>query len=156
MKKLLFALMTVAAITLTSCLGKTETPGQAAGSVEAPAEAADVAPALEQDLKSGDATTFTARINAIVEKVKELVGKNPGIAKEYLTKAQDFLKNNQQQVQKLIGGSEEAKGVIDMLTNTNPVDFLKSIAPNINLDGLVDKLPEGAKDVVNQIPGLGK
>jgi len=43
-----------------------------------------------------------------------------------------------------------------MLTNTNPVDFLKSIAPNINLDGLVDKLPEGAKDVVNQIPGLGK
>lgn len=132
MKKLFFALMAVVAMTFASCSTKTEAPGEAEPVAEAPAQADEVAAALQSDLNGGDANTFKARITAIIEKIKELVTQNPAQAQEYFTKAQEFLKANADKITALVGDNAEIKALVSTLSEGNAASFINSLMGNVS------------------------
>lgn len=163
MKKLLFVLTAVAALTLSSCGGKTQTPGVVEATAEAPAQADDVAAALESDLNGGDANTFKARVTAIIEKVKELVTQNPQQAQEYFTKAQEFLKANADKISSVVGNNAEINALVSTITDGNAAQFVGSLIGSMggnvqqelqNAAGQVmDQLPEGVQSAVQDAVG---
>ena len=125
MKKLLFALMAVVAISFTACSGS---KGDAA---------AEVTESLEQGLNSGDANSFKDKLTAVVDKVKTLVTENPEQAKEYLAKAQEFLKANAEKVTALVGNNATIAGLVSAITEAKPDDVIS---------GLFGAAVEGAQD----------
>ena len=127
MKKLLFALMAVVAISFTACSGS---KGDAA---------AEVTESLEQGLNSGDANSFKDKLTAVVDKVKTLVTENPEQAKEYLAKAQEFLKANAEKVTALVGNNATLAGLVSAITEAKPDDVIS---------GLFGAAVEGAQDAV--------
>ena len=83
MKKILFAVMAMIAIGLTSCTNKAQ---QSEG-----AEAAEASiSALTEQLEAGDASKFAEVLTTVKEKIAEFVKSNPEVAKEYVTKVQEF------------------------------------------------------------------
>lgn len=95
MKKVLFAVMAMIAIGFTSCGNKQAAPADNAA--EAPAfdvEAAvsDITSQLSEQIEAQDANKFQAVLATVQEKIKEIIGNNPELAKEYVAKVQDFLK----------------------------------------------------------------
>lgn len=149
MKKLFFALMAVVAMTLASCSGRTEAPGAAEATAEAPAQADEVAAALESDINSGNADTFKARITAIIEKIKELVTQNPAVAQEYFTKAQEFLKTNADKITSLVGDNAEIKALVSTLADGNAASFVNSLMGNMGdaVQGLQDAVSNALEGV---------
>ena len=108
MKKILFV-VAAAALTLASCGNKANAPVEAAvDSTEIVAEEANAAADemvsnLTQLLDGKDVNALQAALEAAKAKVQELVAKNPEIAKEYLTKIQNFLTENAEKVKNLVG-----------------------------------------------------
>lgn len=147
MKKLFFALMAVAAITLTSCLGRTATPGQSDPQVEAPNESSDLKAALESQLKAGNGEGLFALIGSIQEKAVSFIQDNPEKAKEYLGTAQQFLKDNAAQISEVLG----------KITNTDVAEraqeLIKSVSeqPVDQLLGLMGAVSEQATEVQDAV-----
>ncbi len=108
MKKMFFALMAVVAIMLTSCLGKTETPGTGDPQAEAPNEAKDLPAAFGELLKSGNAEGLFALVGSVQEKAVSFIKENPAKAKEYLETAQTFLKENAAKISELVGSISDS------------------------------------------------
>ncbi|MBQ3877588.1 MAG: hypothetical protein II792_04845 [Prevotella sp.] len=132
MKKLFLAMMAVAAITLTSCLGKTSTPGQGDPQAEAPNEVSDLTKALESQLNSGNGEGFFGLVTNIQEKAIGFVKDNPEKAKEYLGTAQKFLKDNSAKIGELLGkisNTEIAERAQDFIKSVSeqPVDQLLGV-----------------------------
>ena len=130
MKKLFFALMAVVAISFTACSGS---KGDAA---------AEVTESLEQGLSSGDANSFKDKLTGVVDKVKTLVTQNPEQAKEYLAKAQEFLKANADKVTALVGNNATIAGLVSAITEAKPDDVISGL-----FGAAVDKA-QGAQDAV--------
>lgn len=132
MKKLILAMMAVAAITLTSCLGKTSTPGQGDPQAEAPNEVSELTKALETQLNSGNGEGFFGLVTNIQEKAIGFIKDNPEKAKEYLGTAQKFLKDNSAKIGELLGKisnteiAERAQDFIKSVTE-QPVDQLLGV-----------------------------
>lgn len=132
MKKLFLAMMAVAAITLTSCLGKTSTPGQGDPQAEAPNEVSELTNALESQLNSGNGEGFFGLVTNIQEKAIGFIKDNPEKAKEYLGTAQKFLKDNSAKIGELLGkisNTEIAERAQDFIKSVSeqPVDQLLGI-----------------------------
>ena len=132
MKKLFLAMMAVAAITLTSCLGKTSTPGQGDPQAEAPNEVSELTNALESQLNSGNGEGFFGLVTNIQEKAIGFLKDNPEKAKEYLGTAQKFLKDNSAKIGELLGkisNTEIAERAQDFIKSVSeqPVDQLLGI-----------------------------
>lgn len=132
MKKLFLAMMAVAAITLTSCLGKTSTPGQGDPQAEAPNEVSELTKALESQLNSGNGEGFFGLVTNIQEKAIGFVKDNPEKAKEYLGTAQKFLKDNSAKIGELLGkisNTEIAERAQDFIKSVSeqPVDQLLGV-----------------------------
>lgn len=132
MKKLILAMMAVAAITLTSCLGKTSTPGQGDPQAEAPNEVSELTKALESQLNSGNGEGFFGLVTNIQEKAIGFIKDNPEKAKEYLGTAQKFLKDNSAKIGELLGkisNTEIAERAQDFIKSVSeqPVDQLLGI-----------------------------
>lgn len=132
MKKLILAMMAVAAITLTSCLGKTSTPGQGDPQAEAPNEVSELTKALESQLNSGNGEGFFGLVTNIQEKAIGFIKDNPEKAKEYLGTAQKFLRDNSAKIGELLGKisnteiAERAQDFIKSVTE-QPVDQLLGV-----------------------------
>lgn len=132
MKKLFLAMMAVAAITLTSCLGKTSTPGQGDPQAEAPDEVSELTKALESQLNSGNGEGFFGLVTNIQEKAIGFIKDNPEKAKEYLGTAQKFLKDNSAKIGELLGkisNTEIAERAQDFIKSVSeqPVDQLLGV-----------------------------
>ena len=132
MKKLFLAMMAVAAITLTSCLGKTSTPGQGDPQAEAPNEVSELTKALESQLNSGNGEGFFGLVTNIQEKAIGFIKDNPEKAKEYLGTAQKFLKDNSAKISELLGkisNTEIAERAQDFIKSVSeqPVDQLLGV-----------------------------
>lgn len=132
MKKLFLAMMAVAAITLTSCLGKTSTPGQGDPQAEAPNEVSELTNALESQLNSGNGEGFFGLVTNIQEKAIGFIKDNPEKAKEYLGTAQKFLKDNSAKIGELLGkisNTEIAERAQDFIKSVSeqPVDQLLGV-----------------------------
>ena len=148
-KSFVFAVMAVAALVLTSCFGKTATPGQGDPQAEAPNETSGLVEALKAQLTSGNGEGFFALVSNIQEKAVGFIKDNPEKAKEYLGTAQQFLKDNAAKIGELVGTisnsdvAERAKDLIKTVSE-QPVDQL------LGFVGLVDDKVEGAKDAVEE------
>ena len=153
MKKVFFALMAVATMTLASCLGKTETPGTGDPQVEAPNDAADLPSALGELLKSGNAEGLFALVGNIQEKAVSLIKDNPEKAKEYLNTAQAFLKENASKIGEIVGNISNS----DMATRAQ--ELIKSVSeqPVDQLLGLVgaagDQIGEAQDAAADAVEG---
>lgn len=125
-------MMAVAAITLTSCLGKTSTPGQGDPQAEAPNEVSELTKALESQLNSGNGEGFFGLVTNIQEKAIGFIKDNPEKAKEYLGTAQKFLKDNSAKIGELLGkisNTEVAERAQDFIKSVSeqPVDQLLGV-----------------------------
>ena len=154
MKKLFLAMMAVAAITLTSCLGKTSTPGQGDPQAEAPNEVSELTKALESQLNSGNGEGFFGLVTNIQEKAIGFVKDNPEKAKEYLGTAQKFLKDNSAKIGELLGkisNTEIAERAQDFIKSVSeqPVDQLLGVMGVVGgAQEAVGEQVEGVKDAV--------
>lgn len=150
MKKLFLAMMAVAAITLTSCLGKTSTPGQGDPQAEAPNEVSELTKALESQLNSGNGEGFFGLVTNIQEKAIGFVKDNPEKAKEYLGTAQKFLKDNSAKIGELLGkisNTEIAERAQDFIKSVSeqPVDQLLGVM------GVVGGVQEAVGEQVDSV-----
>ena len=128
MKKVLFAVMAMAAIGFTACNNKAQAPADTTETevtVNADDEAAATINALTEQIEAKDASKFQEVLATVKEKVLEIVGKNPEVAKEYVTKVQDFLKANADKIKEFVGDNETVNSAINALTAA-PADAIVS------------------------------
>ncbi|MBR5656076.1 MAG: hypothetical protein IKW98_05270 [Prevotella sp.] len=170
MKKFFMMAIAVAAMTFASCGNKTEKPvEEAIDSVavlaeEANAAAEDAISQLSATLEQKDASALQTALEAIKAKVAEFIAVNPGIAKEYISKVQNFLKENAEAVKAVVGTNATISGLVDGIAAlptesvealTGATDALKALgidASNFVKDAASDAVDaaadavEGAKD----------
>ncbi|MBR1840344.1 MAG: hypothetical protein IJ782_07170 [Prevotella sp.] len=142
MKKIIFAVMAVAAIGFTSCGNKTQ-QGEAIDSVAivdslAQSEADGVIDALKAAIDSKDAGLLKDILEQCKAKVAELVKQNPALAKEYVAKVQSFVKENEAAIKEAFAGNAAAAAAVNALTSEEAAD---------GLSGAIDKLIGDAADV---------
>ena len=170
MKKFFMMAMAVVAMTFASCGNKTEKPVEevidsvAVLTEEANAAAEDAISQLSTTLESKDASALQTALEAIKAKVAEFIAINPGIAKEYISKVQNFLKENAEAVKAVVGTNATISGLVDGIAAlptesvealTGATDALKALgidASNFVKDAASDAVDaaadavEGAKD----------
>lgn len=170
MKKFFMMAMAVVAMTFASCGNKTEKPVEevidsvAVLTEEANAAAEDAISQLSATLESKDASALQTALEAIKAKVAEFIAINPGIAKEYISKVQNFLKENAEAVKAVVGTNATISGLVDGIAAlptesvealTGATDALKALgidASNFVKDAASDAVDaaadavEGAKD----------
>ena len=144
MKKILLAVMAVAAISFTSCGNKTQAVAEetvdSAAIVDSLAnEAADATiAALSEQIEANDANKLQEVIETIKVKVAELLKTNPEIAQEYVAKVQNFLKENADKVKAVIGDNAAAAAAIAAITDVEPQSVV---------NGLLETVGQAATDV---------
>ena len=170
MKKFFMMAMAVVAMTFASCGNKTEKPVEevidsvAVLTEEANAAAEDAISQLSATLENKDASALQTALEAIKAKVAEFIAINPGIAKEYISKVQNFLKENADAVKAVVGTNATISGLVDGIAAlptesvealTGATDALKALgidASNFVKDAASDAVDaaadavEGAKD----------
>ena len=148
MKKILLAVMAVAAIGFTSCGNKTA-QGDAADStaveVNVADEEADAAiAALTANLEANDANKFQEILATVKDKAAELIKANPEAAKQYVERVQSFLKENADKVKTVIGDNAAAAALVSSVTEIEPASILNSITESASdaKDAAVDAVNE--------------
>ena len=141
MKKIMFVVMAMCAIGFTACGNKAQAPAEAADEVEAMVynaeeEAAASINQLTEQIEAQDASKFSEVLTAIQEKVKDIIGADPAVAKVYVAKIQDFLKENADKIKAFAGENEAVQTALAALTAA-PAETV--------VDGLMQALT-GAKD----------
>lgn len=117
MKKFFIIAMAVFALTIASC-----TNGQKANSDETEQTVlATATDAIAAAIEAGDASAIQTAVEAVKAKAAELLADNPEVAKEYLTKVQQFLKENAEKVTAIVGENEAVKAVVGAVTDA-PVE----------------------------------
>jgi len=137
MKKILLAVMAVAAISFTSCGNKTQAVAEetvdSAAIVDSLAnEAADATiAALSEQIEAKDANKLQEVIETIKVKVAELLKTNPEIAQEYVAKVQNFLKENADKVKAVIGDNAAAAAAIAAITDVEPQSVVNGLLETV-------------------------
>ena len=170
MKKFFMMAMAVVAMTFASCGNKTEKPVEevidsvAVLTEEANAAAEDAISQLSATLESKDASALQTALEAIKAKVAEFIAINPGIAKEYISKVQNFLKENADAVKAVVGTNATISGLVDGIAAlptesvealTGATDALKALgidASNFVKDAASDAV-DAAADAVEGAKG---
>jgi len=152
MKKIILAVMAVAAIGFTSCGNKTQ-QGEAVDSVAivdsmATAIANDDIAGIKALLESGDAAKLQECMAALKEKIANLIKENPEVAKEYVAKVQNFLKENADKVKSVVGDNAAVAAAVSAITDVEPENIVNGL-----LQSAGDKATEAkdaAVDAANQ------
>ena len=149
MKKIIFAVMAVAAIGFTSCGNKTQ-QAEAVDSVELVSEAAARADidALNWQLQSGDASKLQQALDAIKERIATLIKENPETAKEYIAKVQGFLKENADKVKEVIGDNAAVQAAVSAITEAEPANIVNGFLSAV--DSTATSAKDAAVDAANQ------
>ena len=174
MKKIVFAVMAMVAIGFTACGNKTQ---QAEVAVDSTAIVDSLASAAAQTdidaisalLNGGDATKLQEALAAVKEKIANLIKENPEVAKEYVAKVQDFLKENDDKVKAIVGDNAAVQTAVSAITDTKPADivngFLNSVgeaateAKDAAVDAANQKVEEGkqaVEDKANEVKDAAK
>ena len=162
MKKVFMVALAAAAITLSSCGNKTNVPNESeivdsteVALNEANTAADEVIAQLTQNIDAKDASALQNALEAVKAKVSEFLTKNPEIAKEYLAKVQNFLKENTDKIKAVVGDNAAVASLVDGIANipsesvdalTGAGDALKALG--IDLTQQAGDAVEGAKDAV--------
>lgn len=151
MKKMLFTVMAIAAIGLTSCGNKTQQQSEAVDSAAVIQAAADevadgTVSELSANLEAGDANKLQQTLETVKEKVAELIKENPEVAKEYVAKVQEYLKSNADKIKSVVGDNAAVAAAVSAITEAEPASIVS---------GLLDQV-DGAKDAVTSAAGDAK
>lgn len=123
---------------------------------DANAAADEVIASLTDNIEKKDASAIETALNAVKEKVAEFLSKNPEVAKEYLTKVQNFIAENKERITAVIGGNAAIASLVDGIAAipsesveqlTGATDALKALG--IDVMGKAADAVEGAKDAVS-------
>lgn len=153
MKKIVFAVMAIVAIGFTACGNKTqsaEVPVDSAAIVDSLASAAaqtDI-DALNELLAAGDATKLQEALAAVKEKMATLIKENPEVAKEYVAKVQDFLKENADKVKAVVGDNAAVQTAVSAITETEPADIVNGFLNSVG--DAATEVKDAAVDAANQ------
>ena len=152
MKKIVFVVMAVAAIGLTSCGNKTQ-QAEAVDSVAivdslAGAAAQGDIDAISALLNGGDATKLGEALAAVKEKIAKLIKENPEVAKEYVAKVQNFLSENSEKIQAVVGQNETVQVAVNALTEAEPDDIIKGFLSSVG--DAATEVKDAAVDAANE------
>ena len=152
MKKIVFVVMAVAAIGFTSCGNKTQ-QAEAVDSVAivdslAGAAAQGDIDAISALLNGGDATKLGEALAAVKEKIANLIKENPEVAKEYVAKVQNFLSENSEKIQAVVGQNETVQVAVNALTEAEPDDIIKGFLSSVG--DAATEVKDAAVDAANE------
>ena len=152
MKKIVFVVMAVAAIGFTSCGNKTQ-QAEAVDSVAivdslAGAAAQGDIDAISALLNGGDATKLGEALAAVKEKIAKLIKENPEVAKEYVAKVQNFLSENSEKIQAVVGQNETVQIAVNALTEAEPDDIIKGFLTSVG--DAATEVKDAAVDAANE------
>lgn len=146
MKKLFILAIAAAGMTFASCDNKAKAPETteptevvdtlAAMTEEANQAADEVIAALTENIEKKDASAIETALNTVKEKISEYLAKNPEVAKEYLAKVQNFIKENKD---KIAAVTASVPAVSSLLNNISAI-------PTETVDGLLGAT-EGLKNL---------
>lgn len=131
MRKLLFSAIAALTLGITSCSESPKTD-----------EASTVIETLKAQLQSGDASALQATLADVQAKIAELVAKDPEAAKTYVTKVQEFLKENQEKIVAAVGESSVAKTIVSTLTEAPADVIVNTLTAGQSVIDNVEQLPE--------------
>lgn len=160
MKKVFMMALAAAAITFSSCGNKTTVPNESevvdsteVALDEANTAADEVIAQLTQNIEAKDASALQNALEAVKAKVSEFLANNPEVAKEYLAKVQNFLKENTDKIKAVVGDNAAVASLVDGIANipsesvdalTGAGDALKALG--IDLTEKAGDAVEGVKD----------
>ena len=153
MKKIVFEVMAMVAIGFTACGNKTqqaEVVIDSAAIVDSLASAAaqtDI-DAINALLAAGDATKLQEALAAVKEKVAALIKENPEVAKEYVAKVQDYLKENADKVKAVVGDNAAVQTAVSAITETEPADIVNGFLSSVG--EAATEVKDAAVDAANQ------
>jgi hypothetical protein len=152
MKKILLAVMAVAAIGFTACGNKTQ-QAEAVDSVAIVDSLAGAAAQADIDaisalLNGGDATKLQEALAAVKEKIATLIKENPEVAKEYVAKVQTFLKDNADKVKAVVGDNAAVQTAVSAITETEPADIVNGFLTSVG--DAATEAKDAAVDAANQ------
>jgi hypothetical protein len=175
MKKIVLAVMAVAAISFASCGNKTQQANaEAVDSVAiidsmATAAAQGDIDAISGLLNGGDATKLQEALAAVKGKIATLIKENPEVAKEYVAKVQNFLKENADKVKAIVGDNAAVQSAVSAITDAEPAaivsGFLSSVgdaataAKDSAVSAANEKIEEGkqaVEDKANEVKDAAK
>ena len=154
MKKILFTVMAVAAIGLSSCGNKAQqAEAVATDSVAVATAAADEAAEatvseLSSQLEAGDVNKFQQALETVKVKVAELIKQNPEIAKQYVAKVQDFLKENADKIKGLVGDNATVAAAVSAITDADPANMVNGLLQSVG--DAATEAKDAAVDAANQ------
>ena len=156
MKKILLAVMAVAAIGFTSCGNKTQQADAETAAVDSVAivdsiaqgAAQETIDALTADLEANDASKLQATLEGIKAKIAEIVKNNPEVAKEYVVKVQTFLKENADKVKALVGDNAAVAVALSAVTDIEPANVVNGLLEQVG--DAATEAKDAAVDAANQ------
>ena len=156
MKKILLAVMAVAAIGFTSCGNKTQQADAETAAVDSVAivdsiaqgAAQETIDALSADLEANDVSKLQATLESIKVKIAEIVKNNPEVAKEYVVKVQTFLKENADKVKALVGDNAAVAAALSAVTSIEPANVVNGLLEQVG--DAATEAKDAAVDAANQ------
>ena len=156
MKKILLAVMAVAAIGFTSCGNKTQQADAETADVDSVAivdsiaqgAAQETIDALSADLEANDVSKLQATLESIKVKIAEIVKNNPEVAKEYVVKVQTFLKENADKVKALVGDNAAVAAALSAVTDIEPASVVNGLLEQVG--DAATEVKDAAVDAANQ------
>ena len=147
MKKVLFAVLAMIAIGFAACTNKAQAPAAETEGVDVEAAVSEITSALSEQIEAQDAGKFQEVLTAVQEKIKEFVGNNPEVAKEYVAKVQDFLKENAEKIKAFAGENEAVNNIISGLTAVPAEAVVSSLSSAVGAAG--DAIEGAAEDAAD-------
>ena len=152
MKKIIFAVLAMVAIGFSACGNKT----QQAEAIDSAAVLDSIASEVAQEdinaisalFETGDVAKLQEALATVKEKIASLIKENPELAKEYVIKVQDFLKENADKVKALAGDSEAAVAAVAAVTEVDPEAVVKGLLEQVG--DAATEVKDAAVDAANQ------
>lgn len=135
MKKIVFAVMAVVALGMTSCGNKTQqaAPVDSVAIVDSLAEdaATGIIDQLKAQLEAGDASKLQEVLTAAKDKVAELIKQNPEVAREYVAKVQNYLKDNADKVKAVVGDNAAVQAAVSAIADVEPEAVVNGLLQSV-------------------------
>ena len=104
--------------------------------------------AISALFENGDVAKLQEALATVKEKIASLIKENPELAKEYVIKVQDFLKENADKVKALAGDSEAAVAAVAAVTEVDPEAVVKGLLEQVG--DATTEVKDAAVDAANQ------
>ena len=159
MKKIVLAVMAVAAIGFTTSCGNKTQQAEAVDPVAIVDSLASVAAdgtisALAGGLDGKDANKFQEALATVKEKIASLLKENPEVAKEYVAKVQTYLKENADKIKELAGENAAIVSAVEAVTAIEPASVVSGVLNAV--DEKANEVKDAAVDAANQKVEEGK